>query len=173
MSRKGYFERLKDGEVLPAFREDLKVNASLKPEEKQRRIDARTDILATILAAYPSTPTKRLAKEFNVSVEYINAIARNHGVTKSGLFRGHTAANKVEKVDADGNIVAVYESVNKAAQAEGVQYSTIRRRVEGRDKTPLNGFTYRLSRDVAKKPKPVLDIDDLDDFNIDEDDFLY
>ena len=82
MSNKSYFERLQDGEVLPSFREDLKVDANMKPEEKQRRLDARTDILANILAAYPTTDTKKLAEEYGLKPSYISAVARQHGIRK-------------------------------------------------------------------------------------------
>lgn len=171
---KTYFDRLSNGEVLPAFHDDLRVNAYMKPEEKQRRLDKRTDIMATILAAYPTTSTTKLAKEFGVSVEYIRQLAQSHGVAKIGRSSGSKEGHQVEKVDAEGKVVAVYESVNKAAQAAGVPYNTIRRRVEGKNTEPLDGFFYRTKKRPAKKhSRPRFDMDLLTDFSIDdEEDFL-
>lgn len=149
MSNKSYFERLQDGEVLPSFREDLKVDANMKPEEKQRRLDARTDILANILAAYPTTDTKKLAEEYGLKPSYISAVARQHGIRK--VNPRSTASNAVEKLDLKGHIVASYESINKAAIAEGVNYHSIERRCKGIDKTPLNGFRYRFNASTKKR----------------------
>jgi hypothetical protein len=167
-SSRNYFARLKKGEVLPAFHADLRIKNNEKQEERQRKLDIRTDIMATILAAYPTTPTKKLAEEFNVSEGVINAIAQQHGITKAGR-RGRTCATKVEKVDSEGKVVVTYDSVNKAAQAEGVKYSSIRCRIDGRCSTPLNGFTYRLKKSLSQKPKTHYDLDLLqEDFDDDE-----
>ncbi len=168
---KTYFDRLSNGEVLPAFRDDLRVNQYMKQEEKQRRLDARTDIMATILAAYPTTPTKKLAKEFNVSEAFICQLARQHGITKANGTRTHsTSANQVEKVDNNGKVVTVYESVNKAAKAAGVPYNAIRRRVEGKNSEPLDGFMYRMKKSPVRK-RSHMDVDLLTDFYDDEEDF--
>lgn len=58
--------------LLPIFEDSLEINNQLPPDEKQRRIDKRTDILATILALYPFTPRKELAREFKLTVHYIH-----------------------------------------------------------------------------------------------------
>lgn len=166
---KDYFDKLRDGEVLPAFRSDLRTNAYMKQEEKQRRLDVRTDILATILAAYPTTSTKQLAKEYGLKPSFVSQLAENHGVHKVG-YKGHRAAkNKIEKVDSEGDVVAVYDSTSQAAKAERVPYSSIRCRIEGRVKTTLNGFTYRLKKQLLK-PQSHNEVDSLDYF--DEEDFL-
>ena len=141
---KTYFDRLSNGEVLPAFHDDLRVNAYMKPEEKQRRLDKRTDIMATILAAYPTTSTSKLAKEFGVSVEYIRQLAQSHGVAKIGRSSGSKEGHQVEKVDAEKNT------------------------------EPLDGFFYRTKKRPANKhSRPRFDMDLLTDFSIDdEEDFL-
>ena len=169
MSSNKYFERLKAGEVLPSFRKELRVNQYMKEEEKQRRLDARTDIMATILAAYPTTPTKKLAEEFGVTEAYISAIAMQNGVTKAGR-RGRTCACKIEKVTSEGQVVKEYDSVNQAAKAEGVKYSSLRCRIDGRCNSPLDGFTYRLKKkSVSKQPKICFDMDLLaDDYDDDD-----
>ena len=140
-SSKEYFKRLRSGEVLPSFRDDLRVNQYMKDEERQKRLDIRTDILANILAAYPITPTDKLAKEYGLTKGYISQLAMQHGVHKVGSLK--RTPHEVEKVDSEGKVVAVYESVNKAAKAEGVKYEPIRSRVEGRVTTPLNGYYFR------------------------------
>ena len=63
MGKRNY-DRLNNGGYLPSFREDLKIKPGMDLKERQRRIDARTDMMATILAAYPTTSTKQLAKEY-------------------------------------------------------------------------------------------------------------
>ena len=169
-SSKEYFKRLRSGEVLPAFRDDLRVNQYMKDEERQKRLDIRADILANILAAYPTTPTAKLAKEYGLTNEYISQLAMQHGVHKVGYKGNRTAANKVEKVDSEGKVVAVYDSANKAAKAEGVPYSSIRCRIEGRVTTPLNGFTFRIKKQFSK-PQPHIDEDLTADFDDEDFDF--
>jgi hypothetical protein len=146
--QKSYLDRLE--ESLPRFRDDLRLDNNLSKEEYQRRIDERTDIMSKILAAYPNTNTKKLAAEYGVSVKYIEQIAVSHGVRKSRRDAGVTHAMKVEKVDGQGRVVATYDSVNKAAAAEGVNYHAIIRRANGTTAGPLNGYYWRTK---AARPR--------------------
>lgn len=144
-----YFERLSSGEILPMFKRELRLTNNLKPEERQRRIDVRTEMLATLLAAYPTTPNDKLAKEFGISVNYVISIAQAYGVHKSNrLNRNRHGVLKIRPVD--NAVVAVYDSVSKAAEDFGTCYNTLRRRVEGFDGGMLGGFIWKY-RDDAKK----------------------
>ena len=46
-------------------------------------LDERTDLLATLLALYPNTPTDKLAEEFMMEEKTICQIAHKNGVYKS------------------------------------------------------------------------------------------
>ena len=147
--RNDYFERLSSGEILPMFKRELRLTNNLKPEERQRRIDVRTEMLATLLAAYPTTPNEKLAKEFGISVNYVVSIAQAYGVHKSNrLCRNRHGVLKIRP--EDNAIVAVYDSVSKAAEDFGTCYNTLRRRVEGFDGGMLGGFIWKY-RDVKRK----------------------
>ena len=134
-------------------------------EERQKLIDARTEKMASILAAFPTTPTAELAKRYNVSASYIRMLAHQHGV-----YKDHdTRSKEIEKVDGNGKVVAVYSSANKCSKAERVSYNEIRRRVEGKTNKPLKGYYFR----VRKKTSRRMDDFDLDFSNIEDDDYLY
>ena len=45
--------------------------------------DERMDALATILASYPTADTKKLSKEFGLSIAHIGIIAHYYGVHKT------------------------------------------------------------------------------------------
>lgn len=160
-----YFNRRKRGEVLPTFRKELQINDSLKPEEKQRRLDIRTDILATILAAYPTTSTKKLAEEYGLKPSTINQLAAEHGIMKGGRTPFDTTSKAVEKLDDKGNVVATYESTNKAAIAEGLNYHSLKRRLQGKDDGILNGFHWRYkggAKKTTRKRRSIFDDDPFD-----------
>lgn len=171
-----YYERLRRGEVLPTFHKELRVDDYMKPEEKQKRIDERTDILANILAAYPTTPTSQLAKEYGLSVDFIYQLATNHGVRKAGNSEQRTAPRKVEKVDSTGKVVATYRSANEACKAEGIKYSLLRRRLDGSVTSPIDGFTYRLGeqKPAAKAKRFDFNFDvDFDNDELDLEDYEF
>lgn len=50
---------------------------------KECLLDERTDLLATMLALYPNTPTKELAEEFMLEEKSVIWIAHKNGVYKS------------------------------------------------------------------------------------------
>lgn len=61
----------------------------------------------------------------------------------------------VEKVDPDGNVVALYSSVTEAATANFAHRKSILRRCQGKAKNPysLDGYNYRYE-DEKKKRRP-------------------
>lgn len=121
--------------LLPLFRKGLEVNDQLSQEERQRRIDKRTEILATILAAYPTTPRAQLASELGLNVSYITSVVRHYGVRKNKRVL-------VQKI-VDGKRAATYPNLNAAAKAEGVRWHYLKDRIDA-DK-PVNGATFKFS----------------------------
>ena len=154
-------DRLNNGEILPSFHKDeLRINPNLDLKERQRRIDQRTDMMATVLAAYPTTPTKKLAKEYNVTESYIMSLASQYGITKAGRNKRET--KPVVKVDASGKVVASYASTNKAAIAEGINYHSLLRSIEAGKE--INGFKFRFKK--SARPKRKFNIFDDDPFDL-------
>jgi hypothetical protein len=162
---KDYFKR-KSVNALPTFRKELQVDDSMNQEEKQRRLDIRTDMLANILAAYPTTSAKKLAEEYGLTPCAIHNLASEHGVTKAGRKSHSTDGQAVEKLDDKGNVVATYESTNKAAIAEGVNYHSLQRRLQGKEGGYLNGFRWRYKGGIKKTTRKRPSIFDDDPFDL-------
>ena len=55
------------------------------------RIEERTDLLAKLLALYPFTDTKQLAREFMLNHKFVNQLAHFYGVIKTKDVRSQIA----------------------------------------------------------------------------------
>lgn len=120
--------------LLPIFEDSLEINNQLPPEEKQRRIDKRTDILATILALYPTTPRKDLAREFKLTVHYIQQLANRYGLHKM-------PRHIVQKI-VDGQVQTTYPSLSAASKAEGIKWKYLKSKIDANE--PINGAIFKI-----------------------------
>lgn len=120
--------------LLPIFEDSLEINNQLPPDEKQRRIDKRTDILATILALYPFTPRKELAREFKLTVHYIQQLANRYGLQKM-------PRHIVQKI-VGGQVQTTYPSLNAAAKAEGIKWKFLKSKIDANK--PVNGAIFKI-----------------------------
>ena len=120
--------------LLPIFEDSLEINNQLPPEEKQRRIDKRTDILATILALYPTTPRKDLAREFKLTVHYIQQLANRFGLHKM-------PRHIVQKI-VDSQVQTTYPSLSAASKAEGIKWKYLKSKIDANE--PINGALFKI-----------------------------
>ena len=120
--------------LLPIFEDSLEINNQLPPKEKQRRIDKRTDILATILALYPTTPRKDLAREFKLTVHYIQQLANRYGLHKM-------PRHIVQKI-VDGQVQTTYPSLSAASKAEGIKWKYLKSKIDANE--PINGALFKI-----------------------------
>ena len=137
--------------------------------EKANALDRNIDAFATIMAAFPFTPTDKLAKEFEVSPIRIIQDAKKCGVEKSTELRaeakdylarqglkldddrggdqGNHFMRPVEKVARNGRVVATYKSVSEAAEMNNLSPNAIndhcRGNVKGYSKA---GYKYRYKK---------------------------
>ena len=131
--------------------------------------DRQMDAFATIMAAFPFTPTKKLAGEFEVAPRRIEQNAELCGVEKSTELRaeakdylarqglkldddrggdqGNHFMRPVEKVARNGRVVATYKSVSEAADMNNLSPNAIndhcRGNVKGYSKA---GYKYRYKK---------------------------
>ena len=131
--------------------------------------DRQMDAFATIMAAFPFTPTKKLAGEFEVTPRRIEQNAELCGVEKSAKLRaeakdylarqglkldddrggdqGNHFMRPVEKVARNGRVVATYKSVSEAAEMNSLSPNAIndhcRGSVKGYSKA---GYKYRYKK---------------------------
>lgn len=151
---------------LPTFRREWRINSHDDDSVKEVLRDKRTHVLATCMAAYPTTPSKQLAEEFGIDRQLIDQLAKMYGITKSketrseinrqnamkckNPFGGRSnyGANKreVEKVTKRGKVVATYESIKAAAAANKTAVSNIGKRCRGVIHSPLKGYNYRYKK---------------------------
>ena len=136
---------------------------------KATNFDKQMDAFATIMAAFPFTPTDKLAKEFEVSSIRIIQDAEKCGVEKSAELRaeakdylarqglkldddrggdqGNHFMRPVEKVARNGRVVATYKSVSEAADMNNLSPNAIndhcRGNVKGYSKA---GYKYRYKK---------------------------
>lgn len=133
------------------------INAKLRNsyEDDDRRseeiADRHVDILATLMAAYPFTPTEDLAFEIGLPVQRIRYVAEAFNVLKSKEKReeareylrkqqielvdrrGGDQGNhkprtrQVEKIDKKGKVLASYKSIVDAANRTGCSSKTIQK----------------------------------------------
>ena len=131
--------------------------------------DRQMDAFATIMAAFPFTPTKKLAGEFEVAPRRIEQNAELCGVEKSAELRaeakdylarqglkldddrggdqGNHFTRPIEKVARNGRVVATYKSVSEAAEMNSLSPHAIndhcRGKVKGYTKT---GYKFRYKK---------------------------
>lgn len=131
--------------------------------------DKQMDTFATIMAAFPFTPTDKLAKEFEVSSIRIIRDAEMCGVEKSTELRaeakdylarqglkldddrggdqGNHFMRPVEKVARNGRVVATYKSVSEAAETNNLSHNAINNHCSGKVKGYSNaGYKYRYKK---------------------------
>lgn len=131
--------------------------------------DNQMDAFATIMAAFPFTPTKKLAGEFEVTPRRIEQNAELCGVEKSAELRaeakdylarqglkldderggdqGNHFMRPVEKVARNGRVVATYKSVSEAAEMNNLSPNTINNHCSGKVKGYSNaGYKYRYKK---------------------------
>lgn len=154
----------------------LEVNAKLRKgitetnHNSQLIADEHIDILATLLCLYPYTPTADLELEFGIPQNKIRFVADVLGAIKSkearqeavdylqrqhreliqrrGGDQGNNAqSKKVEKVARNGRLVATYDSINEAAEANGCDHHTISSRCSGKTTSyTKDGYKYRYKK---------------------------
>jgi hypothetical protein len=136
---------------------------------KAAAFDRQMDDFATIMAAFPFTPTKKLAVEFEVTPRRIEQNAELCGVEKSAELRaeakdylarqglklddnrggdqGNHFMRPIEKVARNGRVVATYKSVSEAAEMNSLSPHAIndhcRGNVKGYSKA---GYKYRYKK---------------------------
>ena len=131
--------------------------------------DRQMDAFATIMAAFPFTPTDKLAKEFEVSSIRIIQDAEMCGVEKSTELRaeakdylarqglklnddrggdqGNHFMRPVEKVARNGRVVATYKSVSEAADMNNLSPNAINDHCHGNVKGYSKaGYKYRYKK---------------------------
>lgn len=111
---------------LPAFKNEWMKRGHMKGAVLQDILDARTHVLATILALYPFTPTNDIAQEFGLTPKMVSQIAAKNGVRKTAELRSTINAqngthpslnkNKVSMVDDNGEVVTEFSSLTEAKQ---------------------------------------------------------
>lgn len=143
---------------LPFMTEELKHEwlRCTSKAERQKNIDKRTDMLATLLALYPDTETEVLAKQLGMTERTVIYYARMFGVSKSKEFRSeinrrngdhpnktNPKAREVEKVARNGRVVATYRSTFEAARANNIQPRTMGTYCQRGMKRYKDGYKYR------------------------------
>ena len=148
---------------LPNFHKEWSTRYVKDRKVREVLLDKRTHVLATCMAAYPTTSTKKLAEEFGISPHIIKSLASLYGIKKDPKARaeinrdnaqGHPAHNcrQVEKRDLDGNVIAIYASVTMAARLNGVSNEAIRRYINGKIRRPMNGmYIFRFHNKANDK----------------------
>lgn len=148
---------------LPNFHKEWSTRYVKDRKVREVLLDKRTHVLATCMAAYPTTSTKKLAEEFGISPHIIKSLASLYGIKKDPKARaeinrdnaqGHPAHNsrQVEKQDLDGNVIAIYASVTMAARLNGVSNEAIRRYINGKIRRPMNGmYIFRFHNKANDK----------------------
>lgn len=136
----------------------------------QQIADEHIDILATLMAAYPFTPTDDLTLEFGITQSRISYVAQVLGSIKSKDARkeareylqkqniqlldrrGGNQGNypnkvKVEKVAKNGRVVETYDSISEAIEKTGMCDKTIRIYCNSKKKKyTKEGYTFRFKQ---------------------------
>lgn len=77
---------------------------------------------------------------------------------EAGKYSGCSRRRSVEKIDRDGNVVALYKSIREAAKANYVGSSSVSDRCRGKVKDPFDyiGFSFRYEegQNVKKRSRP-------------------
>ncbi len=131
------------------------------PKDREKNMEKRTDLLATMLALYPNKDTSEISKQLGISEKRITTYASMFGVKKSKEFRsevnrkngGRSNPGKpIEKVARNGRVVATYTSTKEAAQANGISDRTIRYCCTGKQSS-TRGYKYRYKKSLQTQVK--------------------
>lgn len=128
-------------------------------KDKERNIERRTDLFATILALYPFISNEEISKRTGVSERTISEIASIFDIRKTEEYRSEVNrrngyhpnkispnARPVEKVARNGRVVATYRSTNEAARANGIAVKTISWSCTNNSKKYRDGYLYRYKK---------------------------
>lgn len=129
-------------------------------KEKERNIDKRTDLLATMLAMYPNCKTSEISKQLGISKGVIKIYARLFGIHKSKELLSeihrqngdhpkkgiHPNAKAVEKVARNGRVVATYRSTTEAARANGISSKVMYNSCKWEIHKYRDGYLYRYKK---------------------------
>ena len=154
----------------------MEVNADLRyridnnedqDKKSQEIADRHVDILATLMALYPFTPTEDLSFEFGLPPHRISAVAQALNVIKSkeerdaareylrkqglqlverrGGDQGNYPKRKtIEKVSRNGRVIATYKSIQEAAEMNNLTASCVSDHCRGRIKGySLKSYKFR------------------------------
>ena len=146
------------GMPLPMFKKKWSLHGVKDRKKRKELIEKRTHLLATILAAFPTSSTKKLAKQLGVSPDIIRELAKMFGLKKtegylSEAYRNNDNAprREVQKVSPEGKVMKEYKKIKDAAADNGSTYYIIKDRcMKG---TLLNGFYYRFKKKRRKNEK--------------------
>ena len=155
------------------------INAKLRNsyEDDDRRsqeiADSHVDILATLMAAYPFTPTEDLAFEIGLPVQRIRYVAEAFNVMKSKEKReeardylsrqgiemierrggdqgNYASAKPVEKVGKFGRLIKSYDTIKDAASDNKLCADTVRdhclRYHKAKKVFTKEGYTFRFKK---------------------------
>ena len=160
-------------EVLESVNKELARKLATATREiesgKANSFERQMDAFATIMAAFPFTPTNKLAKEFEVSPKHIIHNAELCGVEKSTELRaeakdylarqglkldderggnhGNHFTRPIEKVSRNGRVVATYKSVSEAAEMNNLSRNSVSDHCRGKVKGyTKGGYKYRYKK---------------------------
>ena len=161
----------------------MEINAKLRRHEDdhdkrdQQIADEHIDILATILAAYPFTPSGDLELEFGLPEEKIRFVAQTFQSMKSKDARdaareylhkqhielverrggdqgNHTNKRHVEQVARNGRILGTFNSIVEAAEATGYNQKKIGNMCRQKRKSyTKEGYTFRFKENENQNSK--------------------
>lgn len=154
----------------------MEVNADLRhriddiddqDKKSQEIADRHVDILASLMALYPFTPTEDLSFEFGLPPQRISYVAQALNVIKSkeerdaareylqrqdrqlverrGGDQGNYPKRKtIEKVLRNGRVIATYKSIQEASEMNNLTASCVSDHCRGRIKGyTLKGYKFR------------------------------
>lgn len=142
---------------LPFLTKELMEEFLYSDKDKNKNIDKRTDLFATIMALYPYMSTDEISKRTGVSERVIKEIAVIFGIRKNKQFRSEINrrngdhpkkgqqpnARPVEKVTRNGRVVATYRSTVEAADANRLNRKLVSDSCRKRIHKYRNGYLYR------------------------------
>jgi len=161
----------------------MEINAKLRQHEDdhdkrdQQIADEHIDILATIMAAYPFTPSEDLAFEFGIPKQKIRFVAQTFQSMKSKDARdaareylhkqhielvdrrggdqgNHTNKRQVEQVARNGRILGTFNSIVEAAEATGYDQKKVGNMCRQKRKSyTKEGYTFRFKENENQNSK--------------------
>ena len=146
------------GLPLPMFKREWSLHGVKDRKKRKEFIEKRMHLLATILAAFPTSSTKKLAKQLGISADIIRELAKMFGLRKaegylSEAYRNNDNAprREVQKVSPEGKVVKEYRSMKDAAADNKCDLKTIKTKcING---ALFNGFYYRFKKKRRKNEK--------------------